>query len=79
MYAFFNFTYFRNVSANILFIAHFQRPSPDIKPCLYEVLYDILLNNWRYFFKASALESIKSQNPPEEIEHQDELISIIQV
>lgn len=36
-----------------------QRSSPDVKAEMFELLYQILHQNWRYFFKASVLTSVQ--------------------
>ncbi|XP_013401009.1 exportin-6-like [Lingula anatina] len=64
-----------------------QRPTPDIKATFYELLYIILLHNWRYFFKpgvvnarssiqTAAIAATSKQN--EQVEHQPQFISILQ-
>ena len=55
----------------------FQRPSPDLKQVLYQLLHELLVNNWRYFFKGSVLT--KLNNEAETVEHEPQFISIMQV
>ena len=58
----------------------FQRPSPDIKPCLYSLLYEFLHNNWRYFFKHSVMAIMQSSpGKNDELEHEDQFVQIMQV
>ncbi|KAK3089908.1 hypothetical protein FSP39_007563 [Pinctada imbricata] len=38
-----------------------QRPSPDIKHVLYHLLHELLMNNWRYFFRGSVLLTLQKQ------------------
>lgn len=40
-----------------------QRPSPDIKQSLYRLVHELIMNNWRYFFKGSVLKTLHSQPP----------------
>ncbi|XP_076324683.1 LOW QUALITY PROTEIN: exportin-6-like [Tachypleus tridentatus] len=35
-----------------------ERPSPEVKQALFELLYQLLLNNWKYFFKTSVVDSL---------------------
>lgn len=53
-----------------------QRPSPDLKQVLYQLLHELLVNNWRYFFKGSVLT--KLNNEAETVEHEPQFISIMQ-
>ena len=61
---------------DLLFLSWFQRPSPDIKPTLYELLHQILHNNWRYFFKGSVLSMMKGH--ADEVENEGQFTSIMQ-
>ncbi|XP_064607184.1 exportin-6-like [Liolophura sinensis] len=53
-----------------------ERPSPDIKATLYMLLYQILTNNWRYFFKGTVLSLL--QTKVEKVEHQPQFEAIMQ-
>lgn len=53
-----------------------QRPSPDMKHVLYELLHELLLNNWRYFFKSSVLMSLNSKE--ETVENEPQFTAIMQ-
>ncbi|XP_053382051.1 exportin-6-like [Mercenaria mercenaria] len=53
-----------------------QRPSPDMKQVLYELLHEFLINNWRYFFKGSVLT--KLNNKEETIENEAQFSAIMQ-
>ncbi|ESO82003.1 hypothetical protein LOTGIDRAFT_135499 [Lottia gigantea] len=52
------------------------RPSPDMKCVLYTLLFEIINNNWRYFFKSGVLSTI--QKPSEDIENGPQFIAIMQ-
>lgn len=56
-----------------------QKPTVDIKPALYELLHELLQNNWRYFFKDSVLTVLKSSQNDENVENQQQFIDIMQV
>ena len=51
----------------------------DIKPALYELLHELLQNNWRYFFKDSVLTVLKGAQNDENVENQQQFIDIMQV
>ncbi|XP_045213258.2 exportin-6-like [Mercenaria mercenaria] len=53
-----------------------QRPSPDMKQVLYELLHEFLINNWRYFFKGSVLT--KLNNKEETVENEAQFSAIMQ-
>lgn len=53
-----------------------QRPAPDIKHVLYGLLHQLLINNWRYFFKASVLTAL--QNKEERMENTQQFTDIMQ-
>ncbi|KAI0218442.1 Exportin-6-A [Lamellibrachia satsuma] len=55
-----------------------QKPTVDIKPALYELLHELLQNNWRYFFKDSVLTVLKSSQNDENVENQQQFIDIMQ-
>ena len=55
----------------------FQRPSPDIKSSLYELLHTLVVNNWRYFFPGNVLEAMQKQG--DTVEHVSDLTAIFQV
>ncbi|KAG9349889.1 hypothetical protein JZ751_026242 [Albula glossodonta] len=55
-----------------------ERSSPDVKAELFELLYQVLHHNWRYFFKNSVLASVQ-RNPPEEpMENEAQFTAIMQ-
>ena len=56
-----------------------QKPTVEIKPALYELLHELLQNNWRYFFKDSVLIAFKSSQNNENVENQQQFIDIMQV
>ena len=64
-------------SVNSACRCRFQRPSPDIKSTLYRLLFELLQNNWRYFFKSNVLAKIHSQN--DEVYNEHQFIAIMQV
>ncbi|XP_074647944.1 exportin-6-like [Tubulanus polymorphus] len=53
-----------------------ERSSPDIKSTLYAILHQLLIYNWRYFFKTPVITVIKSQT--EELDNQSQFIAIMQ-
>jgi len=54
-----------------------KRPSPEIKAVLYELLFQLLLNNWRYFFPANILSHMDNDsNDP--IENEVEFFNIME-
>ncbi|XP_014672669.1 PREDICTED: exportin-6-like isoform X2 [Priapulus caudatus] len=60
-----------------------ERPSPDVKAALFALLYSILQNNWRYFFKSNILSGLSPQagaagNSESEMEHQDQFTAVMQ-
>ncbi|XP_065345250.1 exportin-6-A [Cloeon dipterum] len=58
-----------------------ERSSPDIKVALLELLAELVLHNWRLFFKGSMRCSLvgKENNDPEggPVEHKDQLLRIL--
>lgn len=59
-------------------LAH-QRSSPDVKMELFELLYQILHNNWRFFFKSSVLASVQRGTAEEPMENEAQFVSAMQV
>ncbi|KAK2152122.1 hypothetical protein LSH36_339g04009 [Paralvinella palmiformis] len=53
-----------------------ERPAPDIKPSLYSLLHQLLMHNWRYFYKSSVLH--RMQDCTEDVENQEQFLSIMQ-
>ncbi|KAK3591325.1 hypothetical protein CHS0354_028435 [Potamilus streckersoni] len=53
-----------------------QRQSPDIKQVFYHLLHELLINNWRYFFKGSVLAALHNQT--ETLENMEQFVSIMQ-
>ena len=60
-----------------MFYLSFQRPSPDMKQVLYELLHELLINNWRFFFKGSVLTTLGSKE--EIFENEPQFSAIMQV
>ena len=54
-----------------------QQPCPDIKCEFYELLHQLLLHNWRYFFRASLLAYMSMAE--ETVENQAQFNSVMQV
>ncbi|KAG1658541.1 Exportin-6 [Nymphon striatum] len=54
-----------------------QRPSPDVKIPLFELLYNILSSNWTYFFKSNVVSSL-GQSGNEYVLNQDDFVNIMQ-
>uniref|UniRef100_A0A672YFB1 Importin N-terminal domain-containing protein n=1 Tax=Sphaeramia orbicularis TaxID=375764 RepID=A0A672YFB1_9TELE len=44
-----------------------ERSSPDVKAEMFELLYQILHQNWRYFFKTSVLTSVQRGGAAEDV------------
>ncbi|XP_039630532.1 exportin-6 isoform X1 [Polypterus senegalus] len=55
-----------------------ERPSPDVKAELFELLYQVLHHNWRYFFKSSVLASVQRAASEEPMENEAQFIAIMQ-
>ena len=56
-----------------------QRPSPDVKAELFELLFRTLHHNWRYFFKSTVLASVQRGMAEEQMENQPQFSAIMQV
>lgn len=59
-----------------------QRPSPDIKQSLYRLVHELIMNNWRYFFKGSVLKTLHSQSPQNgngDVQNAQQFTAIMQV
>lgn len=54
-----------------------ERSVPDIKLALYQLLFHLLLNNWRYFYPSTVLAHMDTDDS-ETIEHEQEFSSIMQ-
>lgn len=54
------------------------RASPDVKPSLFDLLHNILLHNWRYFFKTNVLTSLGGQTGNEPVENEHQFTAIMQ-
>ncbi|XP_052781970.1 exportin-6-like isoform X2 [Mya arenaria] len=65
-----------NICLDYIYPTIAQRPSPDMKCVLYELLHELLLNNWRYFFKGSVLTSLN--NRVETVENEEHFTAIMQ-
>ncbi|XP_067912796.1 exportin-6 isoform X2 [Heterodontus francisci] len=55
-----------------------ERSSPDVKMELFELLYQILHNNWRFFFKSSVLASVQRGTAEEPMENAAQFVSAMQ-
>ncbi|XP_060696656.1 exportin-6 isoform X2 [Hemiscyllium ocellatum] len=55
-----------------------ERSSPDVKMELFELLYQILHNNWRFFFKSSVLASVQRGTAEEPMENEAQFASAMQ-
>uniref|UniRef100_A0A4W3IDS2 Exportin 6 n=1 Tax=Callorhinchus milii TaxID=7868 RepID=A0A4W3IDS2_CALMI len=55
-----------------------ERPSPDVKMELFELLFQILHHNWRFFFKSSILASVQRGAAEEPMENEVHFIAIMQ-
>lgn len=56
-----------------------QRPSPDVKAELFELLFRTLHHNWRHFFKSSVLASVQRGVAEEPMENEPQFSAIMQV
>jgi hypothetical protein len=54
-----------------------QKPSPDIKGPLYSLLYNILLHNWKMFFKPAFVRSLDSPAPGDDVLCRAEFLAIM--
>ena len=54
-----------------------QQPCPDIKCEFYELLHQLLLHNWRYFFRSSLLARMSAGE--ETVENQPQFTAVMQV
>ncbi|KAM6156221.1 exportin-6 isoform 1-T1 [Rhynchocyon petersi] len=55
-----------------------ERPSPDVKAELFELLFRTLHHNWRYFFKSSVLASVQRGIAEEQMENEPQFSAIMQ-
>ncbi|KAG8433210.1 hypothetical protein GDO86_017484 [Hymenochirus boettgeri] len=55
-----------------------ERPSPDVKAELFELLFQLLHHNWRYFFRSSVLARVHRDGADEPMENQAQFIVVMQ-
>ncbi|XP_061159226.1 exportin-6 [Syngnathus typhle] len=55
-----------------------ERSSPDVKAEMFELLYQILHQNWRYFFKTSILTSVQRGAPEDAMENEAQFTAAMQ-
>lgn len=55
-----------------------ERPSPDVKAELFELLFQLLHHNWRYFYRSSVLASVHRDGADEPMENQAQFIAVMQ-
>ncbi|MED6276870.1 Exportin-6 [Characodon lateralis] len=55
-----------------------ERSSPDVKTEMFELLYQILHHNWRYFFKTSVLTSVQRGGVDDTIENEAQFTAAMQ-
>ncbi|XP_016086954.1 exportin-6-like [Sinocyclocheilus grahami] len=55
-----------------------QRSCPDVKAEMFELLFQILHQNWRFFFKSSVLSSVQRTGAEELMENQAQFIAAMQ-
>ncbi|XP_040046387.1 exportin-6 [Gasterosteus aculeatus] len=55
-----------------------ERSSPDVKAELFELLYQILHQNWRYFFKTSVLTSVQRGAAEDTMENEAQFTAAMQ-
>ncbi|KAA0706153.1 Exportin-6 [Triplophysa tibetana] len=56
-----------------------ERSCPDVKAEMFELLFQILHHNWRFFFKTSVLSSVQRSGAEEVMENQAQFTSAMQV
>ena len=61
---------------------NFQRPTADIKAPLFTVLGNVLLYNWRHFFKSSVMRSLIGapspiRNQSDQVQHKVQFLAIL--
>lgn len=56
-----------------------QRSCPDVKAEMFELLFQILHQNWRFFFKTSVLNSVHRTGAEEHMENEAQFIAAMQV
>ena len=64
------------------FFIIFQRPTADIKAPLFTVLGNVLLYNWRHFFKSSVMRSLIGapspiRNQSDQVQHKVQFLAIL--
>lgn len=55
-----------------------ERSCPDVKAELFELLFQILHQNWRFFFKTSVLSSVQRTGAEEHMENQSQFTAAMQ-
>jgi hypothetical protein len=68
---------FTNNSNNLFF----QKPAADIKGPLFSVLFNVLLYNWRHFFRSSAVRTLMgggTSGHQDQVLHQSHFLGIMQ-
>uniref|UniRef100_A0A4W4GQB2 Importin N-terminal domain-containing protein n=1 Tax=Electrophorus electricus TaxID=8005 RepID=A0A4W4GQB2_ELEEL len=55
-----------------------ERSCPDVKTEMFELLFQILHHNWRFFFKTSVLSSVQRSGAEEHMENQAQFIAAMQ-
>uniref|UniRef100_A0A8C7X640 Exportin 6 n=1 Tax=Oryzias sinensis TaxID=183150 RepID=A0A8C7X640_9TELE len=55
-----------------------ERPSPDVKAEMFELLYQILHQNWRYFFKTSILTTVQKGAAEDTMENEPQFTATMQ-
>ncbi|XP_041673092.1 exportin-6 [Cheilinus undulatus] len=55
-----------------------ERSSPDVKAEMFELLYQILHQNWRYFFKTSVLTSVQRGTADDTMENEAQFTAAMQ-
>lgn len=56
-----------------------QRSCPDVKAEMFELLFQILHQNWRFFFKTLVLNSVQRTGAEEHMENEAQFIAAMQV
>lgn len=70
---------FFNLEVWIISLSALQRSCPDVKAEMFELLFQILHQNWRFFFKTSVLNSVQRTGAEEHMENEAQFIAAMQV
>ena len=66
-------------SSCFFLIFFFQRSAPDIKTEFFELIHQLLLNNWRYFFRSNIQNRVALGEDGACCENQDQFVKMMEV